>query len=483
MTSTPSTGRSPEAIRFGRHGEARELLAKGTALLNGTGWSDLDDFLNSIVLRSDRLIADPIRPLALRVEQIYGSTLTLSESLSARVSLHRIAVAPGQAPGLQHADWRCPARLRRVRRAGSRLARVAVPPRFRSPPGVPDGSHVIVASLATEGRMLATRGLVVEVRKNLDTRVQKLEAAARARGDLVDGVRADLLYPVDHIRLVNRGVVEPGGFDVDARWQTLKPQWRLLQAAAIPSRACTGFFKRHYLMAESGEIMPYALRADVLQRKEGLPPGGGAARVGCERGVVLRGRPAAAVAGERRGLAVLVAAPLGYRLTGGYGRTSPNASQDPAAVKRRALSEADVLNVIESFRKTYKVDDNRIYLLGHSMGAAGAWHLGAKFPDRWAALACVAGSSSPASEEKMRGAPAVRRPRRCRRGRARRPVEGDGRGDEAPRDRAPLRRGARRRSQQHRRALHRRGVRVLRQAPSAEVGAGLPPARGFGGPP
>jgi predicted peptidase len=98
-------------------------------------------------------------------------------------------------------------------------------------------------------------------------------------------------------------------------------------------------------------------------------------------------------------------APLGYRLTGGYGRSSANPSQDPPVVRRRELSEADVLNVIDIVRRTYKVDDDRIYLLGHSMGAAGAWHLGAKFPERWAAIACFAGSGDPATEERMRALP------------------------------------------------------------------------------
>ena len=32
------------------------------------------------------------------------------------------------------------------------------------------------------------------------------------------------------------------------------------------------------------------------------------------------------------------------------------------------------------------IDANRIYLIGHSMGAIGTWYLGAKYPDLWAGL-------------------------------------------------------------------------------------------------
>jgi predicted peptidase len=54
------------------------------------------------------------------------------------------------------------------------------------------------------------------------------------------------------------------------------------------------------------------------------------------------------------------------------------------------LSEQDVLNVVELIRKEFNVDDRRTYLMGHSMGGAGTFHLGVKHPEKWAALAAIA---------------------------------------------------------------------------------------------
>jgi len=51
------------------------------------------------------------------------------------------------------------------------------------------------------------------------------------------------------------------------------------------------------------------------------------------------------------------------------------------------LSERDVFNVIRFVRHDYSIDDQRIYLMGHSMGGMGTLHLGAKYPELWAALA------------------------------------------------------------------------------------------------
>jgi predicted peptidase len=48
------------------------------------------------------------------------------------------------------------------------------------------------------------------------------------------------------------------------------------------------------------------------------------------------------------------------------------------------------MNVLDIVRKEFSVDERRIYLMGHSMGGAGALHLGVKYPSIWAALAPIA---------------------------------------------------------------------------------------------
>ena len=90
----------------------------------------------------------------------------------------------------------------------------------------------------------------------------------------------------------------------------------------------------------------------------------------------------------------LMAAPLGYRVDGFYGATMGGAP-DAAMRRRLELSETDVLEVVRLMRAHYNVDPNRIYLIGHSMGAIGTWHLGAKYPEIWAALGPISGTGSP----------------------------------------------------------------------------------------
>jgi predicted peptidase len=57
---------------------------------------------------------------------------------------------------------------------------------------------------------------------------------------------------------------------------------------------------------------------------------------------------------------------------------------------RRRHSEADVLAVADLVAAEYNVDPARTYLTGNSMGGAGTWWIGARHPQRWAAIAPAA---------------------------------------------------------------------------------------------
>lgn len=57
----------------------------------------------------------------------------------------------------------------------------------------------------------------------------------------------------------------------------------------------------------------------------------------------------------------------------------------------KSTAEIDILEAIESVAARYPIDRDRIVLLGFSMGGAGAWHIGAHYADRFAAVHAGAG--------------------------------------------------------------------------------------------
>jgi len=54
----------------------------------------------------------------------------------------------------------------------------------------------------------------------------------------------------------------------------------------------------------------------------------------------------------------------------------------------------DAIEVLEIVKKKYPIDENRIYLAGHSMGGHGTWHIGLTHSDLFASIAPSAGWTS-----------------------------------------------------------------------------------------
>jgi predicted peptidase len=93
-------------------------------------------------------------------------------------------------------------------------------------------------------------------------------------------------------------------------------------------------------------------------------------------------------AGARQGGAPAGRGAFGAITAGGTALTDPE--------KLHAASEKDVMNVLDMIRKEFNVDENRTYLMGHSMGGAGSIYLGVKYASIWAAVGAEAPATAPA---------------------------------------------------------------------------------------
>jgi pimeloyl-ACP methyl ester carboxylesterase len=67
----------------------------------------------------------------------------------------------------------------------------------------------------------------------------------------------------------------------------------------------------------------------------------------------------------------------------------------------KSTAEVDVLEAIESVSRRYPIDPERVVLMGFSMGGAGAWHIGAHYADRFAAVHAGAGFVDVARYQKL----------------------------------------------------------------------------------
>lgn len=145
--------------------------------------------------------------------------------------------------------------------------------------------------------------------------------------------------------------------------------------------------KRTYDFKDAGKEMEYALFVPKKYDKDKKSPLMIALHgLGSNPQQIIR-YPGLTDLAEKHGY--IVAAPMGYNSKGWYGVKGQKSAKDMPE-NLGELSEKDVMNVLAIVRKEFGVDDNRIYLMGHSMGGGGTWHLGIKHPDIWAGLAPIA---------------------------------------------------------------------------------------------
>jgi poly(3-hydroxybutyrate) depolymerase len=162
--------------------------------------------------------------------------------------------------------------------------------------------------------------------------------------------------------------------------------------------------QRKYHFADTSEELPYALFVSSKVTKDKKAP-----LIVALHGVFGDGN--ALLRGSALDLAeeggYILVGPMGYNPQGWFGSPvivmngGPGKGKGPGAAKGgptptpeppnlAELSEKDVMNVLAIVRKEFTVDDRRTYLMGHSMGGAGALFLGPKYVDQWAAVASMA---------------------------------------------------------------------------------------------
>jgi poly(3-hydroxybutyrate) depolymerase len=89
------------------------------------------------------------------------------------------------------------------------------------------------------------------------------------------------------------------------------------------------------------------------------------------------------IVAEANARGYIVVAPYGYDSNSWYGIKDISYVQNNIS----DLSEKDVMNVLSIVKEDFAIDNNRVYLMGHSMGGAGTLHLGSAYSNLWAAIA------------------------------------------------------------------------------------------------
>jgi poly(3-hydroxybutyrate) depolymerase len=179
----------------------------------------------------------------------------------------------------------------------------------------------------------------------------------------------------------------------------------LTLSAQAPPRARTGDQRRQYVFTPTGQQMPYRVYVPkTWDGKASLPIILMLHGAGANEGTYLDQADGLLMKlAEQHGY--IVVSPLGFTPLGAYGNplrlpavfgqaaaaASQRAAVTPARQRELDLSELEVITALEIVTEEYGADRARTFLAGHSMGSGGAWHLAARYPERWRAVAPMSG--------------------------------------------------------------------------------------------
>jgi poly(3-hydroxybutyrate) depolymerase len=268
---------------------------------------------------------------------------------------------------------------------------------------VPEGRYVVQAEILDGTQSLDIISTPVTIVRDLTGRAVKVEQKlARVQGH--ESAKASARFPFNLARAINgwrRQTVDNIDLVVTLKEaETLADQ---LASGNDPLYQSKGDHKRHYWLAEAGEILPYRIYVPAAwDGKKKLPMvvnlhGGGDNEDSdfddARPGITAKFSDLA----EQYGMIVVV--PSAYRPSGGYGASygltpagRPTVWPLSPAKSVTELSELDIIKVMDLVSKEYNVDASRTYLVGNSMGGGGVWHIGTKYAERFAAIAPCASS-------------------------------------------------------------------------------------------
>ena len=369
-----------------RYGDALKYLTQAMAVLRGQPWTPERALTAALTVKADRAIVEPTERVRLQLGQMYALDEKITAKLTGKVDLLPMQ---GAEP------------IKTLKSVDSLPADFIAQPASLDVviPEVDAGNYRLALSLTFAGAAEPiTRNVVVHIERGLAAKFKAAkERAATLESKLTAAKKEPLLAALPsaryRIRLFEMAAASEINFARLNFGEELKEAVALLddlEAGRDPFRTRRGDMRKAYQSKVDNTLQPYRLFVPSTYDGSKTYPliialhGMG----GDENSYFdqyLQG--AFKVEAENRGY--IVACPKG---------------REPASMYI-GPAEKDVMDVIAEVRRDYKVDAERIYMTGHSMGGYGTWSVAMNHPEVFAALAPVAGGGNPAGMAKIAHVP------------------------------------------------------------------------------
>ncbi|MDX2034749.1 MAG: prolyl oligopeptidase family serine peptidase [Blastocatellia bacterium] len=360
--------------------EALKHFSHGLALMRNQPWTPLTALSAALQAKASALILDPGAALQVTLSRQFTPDEALGGALDATLEI-------------KNAKQGLAKTLLTLRNAPSDFARpLALEAAL---PDLADGDYQLALTLTPKSGAPIVKSMPIRIARGMTAQARELKTRAAAVAGALREKKQDALlvmmpgveYAASMIDLINAGQIGLNA-DLKTALTNANASLDLLARGEHPLRAKRGDVHWAYRSKVDDTLQPYrffvpsnydaAKKWPLVIALHGMGGDENSFFMAYDNGVIRR-------IAESRGY--IVACPKGRQPTSMY--------MGPA--------ETDVMDVLAEVKREFSIDEDRVYLTGHSMGGYGTWSVAANHPAEFAALAPFAGGGTPFTTPKLRG--------------------------------------------------------------------------------
>lgn len=371
-----------------KYGEALKYFAHGMALMRKQEWTPRRAFETALQLKLDKLVFDPGEIARVKVSQMFALDEPLSGKLALTLALSQARTQPGSAASA--APPPIMKELKTLKEVAADFSKELLLEAVLPQAG--DGTYQLLLTLTpTEGAPII-KPATIRIERDLNSKANQLKARiAAVRTDLEqhnqDVNHQELLlalpradYAASLIEMVNSGTLALDRVDWSGEFASAHAMLDQISKGLNPLKAKRGDIHWAYHSVVDNTVQPYRLFVPAkYDAKQKWPLIVALHGMGGDENSFFNGYARGSIKDEAEQRGYLIVCPKG---------------RGPASMYLGA-AERDVLDVLKETRRQFNIDENRIYLMGHSMGGYGTWSVAVNNPDLFAALAPISGGGMP----------------------------------------------------------------------------------------
>jgi predicted esterase len=348
------------------------------ALIRNQPWTPSRELGVAMQIKLDRAVFDPGDKAMITISQLFTPDAPILGQLSGSISLK---------DSKQEKD------LKEI---------ASIEPDFAKPvsieaaiPNLADGNYQILLTLRSKNGEPIIKSAPVLIAQGLNAQATALKAraalvAAKLKAEKKDDLTLAIPaveYAASMIEMANTGRLSVERADVKGAIGSASTALDIIEKGADPLRERRGDIHWAYRSAVDGAVQPFRFyiptnydskkRWPMIVALHGMGGDENSFFAGYDNGVIRR-------AAEERGY--IVVCPKGRGPYSMY----------------MASAERDVIDVINEMKRDFSIDDDRVYLMGHSMGGYGSWSIAGNNPELFAAIAPISGGGTPFSRPKLK---------------------------------------------------------------------------------